>query len=329
MNQISQASFDSGARPLQGDNKIPGSKTENAGNDSHTLEPLIGLNPQSINFGDVQVGDKSITPVTITNVGNNIVKILQAPVTGNGFSISDLVLPLTLSPGNHKTFNAIFAPNQNGNSQGDIMIITDFQGVPFYVSLSGTGTQGNTLLLSLNPTSTNFGNVVVNARSTLPVEMINTGTGRVTVTQSVLTGKDYSVGGLDLPLTIPAGKNSSFNVTFAPVTTGVFNGNISIISNATNSPANESLTGTGVTAPYVSLTWDASTSQNVIGYNVYRGVQINGPFSKINTSLVPGTWYQDDNVYSGDTYYYVTTAVNSQNVESAYSNEAEATLPPS
>jgi hypothetical protein len=53
----------------------------------------------------------------------------------------------------------------------------------------------------------------------------------------------------------------------------------------------------------VRLSWDASTFPNVVGYNVYRGPS------------------------AGETYYYVTTAVDNQGVESAYSNQSEATIP--
>jgi Abnormal spindle-like microcephaly-assoc'd, ASPM-SPD-2-Hydin len=220
-----------------------------------------------------------------------------------------------------------FDPTTTGAFNGNVSIISTAQNSPANEPLTGTGVQGTTYLLTLNPTSTSFGDVVINTPTTLPVEIMNTGTGSVTVTRDTVTGQGFSVSGLQLPLTIPAGHNSSFNVTFDPTTTGAFNGNVSIISNAQNSPANEPLTGTGINDPYVTLTWTASQSQNVVGYNMYRSAQQNGAFTKINTSLITGTNYRDNNVYPGDTYYYKATAVNSQGVESGYSNEAEATVP--
>jgi uncharacterized repeat protein (TIGR03803 family) len=77
----------------------------------------------------------------------------------------------------------------------------------------------------------------------------------------------------------------------------------------------------------VGLSWDASTSPNIVGYNVYRGPNANGPYTKINSSLDPNTSYSDTTVQGGDTYFYVTTAVDNQGVESAYSNQSEATIP--
>jgi hypothetical protein len=76
----------------------------------------------------------------------------------------------------------------------------------------------------------------------------------------------------------------------------------------------------------VALQWNPSTSA-VIGYNVYRGTVSGGPYTQINPSLVTTTKYQDSDVESGQTYYYVVTSVDSSNVESTYSNQTSATIP--
>jgi uncharacterized repeat protein (TIGR03803 family) len=81
------------------------------------------------------------------------------------------------------------------------------------------------------------------------------------------------------------------------------------------------------TATTVNLTWDASTSQNVVGYNVYRGPDATGPYTRINTALDPNTYYADNTAQPGQTYYYVTTSVDNQGVESGYSNQSEAVIP--
>ncbi len=88
-------------------------------------------------------------------------------------------------------------------------------------------------------------------------------------------------------------------------------------------------TGLTVTPPmahWVSLAWTASTSP-VVGYNAYRSTISGGPYTKLNSSLISSTSYTDRAVQSGTTYYYVTTAVNSQGLESVYSNQAVATVP--
>lgn len=77
----------------------------------------------------------------------------------------------------------------------------------------------------------------------------------------------------------------------------------------------------------VTLNWNASSSLNVTGYNLYRSTVSGGPYSKLNSTLTAGTSYIDYNVDGGLTYYYVATAVDSNNVESAYSNQTKAVVP--
>jgi hypothetical protein len=82
---------------------------------------------------------------------------------------------------------------------------------------------------------------------------------------------------------------------------------------------------------YVVLSWTASTTPDVIGYNLYRGTTSGGPYpTKLNVSPVTGTSFTDNTVEAGQTYYYVATAVGSDGVtESAYSDETSATVPSS
>jgi fibronectin type 3 domain-containing protein len=76
----------------------------------------------------------------------------------------------------------------------------------------------------------------------------------------------------------------------------------------------------------VLLSWAASTTPGV-NYNVYRSNTSGGPYTKLTTTTpVSGLSYIDGTVNGGQTYYYVTTAINSSG-ESAYSNEAPAAVP--
>jgi fibronectin type 3 domain-containing protein len=134
----------------------------------------------------------------------------------------------------------------------------------------------------------------------------------------------FSIGGFSLPHTIAAGQSANFTITFSPLTSGAAGATLTFTSNAQPSTMTESLTGTGTPAPThsVALSWNASTSQNISGYNIYRaGYSTScGSFSKINSVIDTGTLYTDSSVTNGSAYCYATTAVDSSNVESAYSN---------
>jgi hypothetical protein len=175
-----------------------------------------------------------------------------------------------------------------------------------------------------------FGNVVVGTNAQLQGTLTASGES-VTVTSDTLNGAGFALSGLpSYPIVIPAGQNVQYTVTFTPSATGNAAGSVSFTSNASNSPAVESLTGTGTPPPQhsVNLSWTASGSQGVIGYNIYRGGTSGGPYSKINSVLDASTVYTDVTVADGQTYYYVTTAVNSSNEESGYSNQTQAVIPP-
>jgi len=277
-------------------------------------------------FGNVQVGHNKTLPETITNTGGSNATITQDSVSGAGYSVSGLNLPLTLGPGDSSTFSVTFTPQSTGTVDGNVTLTSNASNPSLIVPLSGTGTpQGQ---LSVNPTTLNFGNVVVNNNSSLPASLKATGAS-VTVTSGVSSSSEFVLSGITFPVTIPAGGTQGFTVTFTPQATGQANATLTFSSDASNSPTVEQLTGNG-TAPAhhsVQLNWTASVSQDVIGYNVYRGTIHGGPYSQINPSLDSSTSYTDGNVTNGDTYYYVTTAVDSNNVESTYSNEAEAQIP--
>jgi hypothetical protein len=76
----------------------------------------------------------------------------------------------------------------------------------------------------------------------------------------------------------------------------------------------------------VELSWNASTSSNVIGYNVYRSPD-SATWKKINPNLAASTLYGDSTVANGTTYYYAATAVDSSGRESIKSAPVKAVVP--
>ncbi|MGA9155798.1 MAG: hypothetical protein WB249_03320 [Candidatus Sulfotelmatobacter sp.] len=94
-----------------------------------------------------------------------------------------------------------------------------------------------------------------------------------------------------------------------------------------SSSASATPTGPGTTAlsiHTVNLSWTASTSSDVSGYNIYRATYTDscGSFSKINHTLNTSTLYADSEVTDGTSYCYAATTVNTRNEESGYSNIA-------
>jgi hypothetical protein len=284
----------------------------------------LTANPPTLAFGNVQTGNTVTMPVTLTNSRNASVTISQESTHGAGFAVSGLSLPLTLAPGQSFTFSITFSPQSAG------AVIGGFQGwdsatFVLGVPLTGTGTAPGRLTVA--PGTINFGNVTVGKNSSQSGTLRATGAA-VTVTSATSSSSEFTLSGLSFPVTISAGQSAPFTVTFAPQSSGAASATVSFASNASNSPAVESLTGSGI-APQqysVDLSWNASTSP-VVGYNVYRGGSSGGPYSKVNSVLDASTTYTDSTVAASTTYYYVTTAVNSSGQESAYSNQVQVVVP--
>jgi hypothetical protein len=208
-----------------------------------------------------------------------------------------------------------------------LSLLSDAANSPTTLSLAGNGVLPPSGQLTLNPASLDFGDVTVGNSSTQTVTLTNSGTASLTISQADLTGTGFSVN--SILLTLAAGQTTTFDVTFAPTSSGSASGSLSLISDAANSPTTLALAGNGVVpiAHEVDLFWDPSSSPNVVGYNVYRAIQSGGPYMKLNPVLIVSTAYTDATVMSGTTYFYVVTAEDVNGVESQFSNEAVAVIP--
>ena len=76
----------------------------------------------------------------------------------------------------------------------------------------------------------------------------------------------------------------------------------------------------------VDLSWKASTSTDVVGYNIYRSLD-GTIWKKINASLIASTLYNDSTVANNTTYYYAATAVDIYGDESSESTTVKAVVP--
>jgi hypothetical protein len=305
-------------------------KSDSQGGGTNPLPGTLGAAPASVSFGNVQVGTSQTQSNTLSNTGGSNLTITQATASGADFSISGLSTPLTLTPGQTASFSVIFAPQSAQAFSGSVAITSNASNPSLSISLSGTGTtqpppSGQ---LSVSPSTISVGNVTVGTSGTQTGTLNATGAS-VTVSSDSAGSSAFAISGLTFPLTIPAGQSVDFTVTFTPQTSGAASASVSFTSNASNSPSSATVTGTGLAAPVhtVSLSWVASTSPDVVGYNIYRRTGTSGSYTQINTVLNTTNVYTDTSVVDGQTYYYETTAVNSSNEESARSTAVQAVIP--
>jgi hypothetical protein len=186
------------------------------------------------------------------------------------------------------------------------------------------------------------------------------GTQAVTVNGANVTGVDFtaasqptfSISGTITPATGGAGvsvtlsgaaaatstSNSAGAFTFSGLTNGSYTvtptsrgfsytpASQTITLNAANATA-VNFAATAQTVHSVDLTWSPSPTGTVTGYNVYRSTVNGSLFARVNTGPVTGLAFTDSTVQNGLTYYFVTTAVDTNGLESIFSNQVPAVIP--
>lgn len=183
-------------------------------------------------------------------------------------------------------------------------------------------------ILSTSASSLNFGNVQVGSSTSQLITLTNNSNSTLIISAISTSGTGFTTTGSS-NITMTANQAVNIYVNFVPTATGSASGAVIIASNAMNSMVSISLSGTGVTpqssAHSVALSWTPSSS-NVVGYYVNRSNTTGGPYTRVSAAVDASASYTDTTVSSG-TYFYVVTAVDSNNVESAYSNEVQAIVP--
>ena len=300
---------------------------------------LVSLSPTSLAFGNQSLGTTSAAQaLTLSNTGNAALSITSLALTGS--NASDFAQTNTcgssVAARSKCTISVTFKPSASGSRTASVGITDNASGSPQTVSLSGTGT-GTAALVSLSPTSLAFGNQPIDVSSTTQsVILSNTGNGTLSITSLVLAGTNAS----DFAQTntcgsaLAAGANCTIVVWFTPSVAGTEAASLSISNNASGSSQTVSFSGTGIHD--VILSWVASTTPGVVGYNVYRGITSGGESTTpLNSSPVAAGCtstttciYSDATVVAGTTYYYTVAAVASNAVsQSANSNQVSATVP--
>jgi hypothetical protein len=291
---------------------------------------VVSLSASSLAFGNQSVGVTSAAQtVTLSNTGTAALSITSLALTGTNASdfAQTNACGSSVAAGSNCTISVTFTPVASGSRTASLSIADNASGSPQTVSLSGTGTAA---LVSLSPTSLAFGNQGVDVTSTAQtVTLSNTGNAALSITSLAPTGTNASdfAQSNTCGSSLAAGANCTIAVMFTPSVAGTEAASLSLADNASGSPQTVSLSGAGTHD--VILSWTASTTPGVVGYNVFRGATSGGESTTpLNSSPINGTTYADATVQAGQTYYYVVTAVASGDVtQSADSNEVSATVP--
>lgn len=249
---------------------VSGNSSTGSGGGGGTQTATLQATPSSASFGNVNVGSSATQTVTISNSGTADATISAVTPTSAGITASGIAVSTVIKASQSATLTIQFAPTATGAVTGSVQIGVS-QGTGVTVAVTGAGVQPG---LNVTPSSATFSSVVIGTNASQTIQMQNTGSSSLTVSQANVTGAGFSTTGLSLPLTIAAGKTSSFNIVYTPTTAGNVTGSVSLVSNAPNSPTNIALSASAVAATrtlsitpssvnFGSVNTGTSASQNV------------------------------------------------------------------
>ncbi|MFL5804458.1 MAG: choice-of-anchor D domain-containing protein, partial [Roseiflexaceae bacterium] len=112
------------------------------------VRPAIDVEPASIAYGNVDVGDYAARTVQVANVGNQSLTVSAVALTGGSssdYTLANLpILPRTLAPSQQFSFQAVFKPSSLGARTGTLQIASDDPTSPSVsVALTGNGVTRN------------------------------------------------------------------------------------------------------------------------------------------------------------------------------------------
>lgn len=262
--------------------------------------------------------------------GANITGLdFTATAQTNTYSISGTISPTAGGSGATVTLSGAATATTTANSSG-AYTFTGLANGTYAITPSHTG-------YTFSPTSQN---ATVNGANVTGINF--TATAQATYSISGTITPTAGGSGASVALTGPAAANTTTNSSGSYTFSGLANGTFTVTpsnSGYSFTPANQSVTISGankagvnftatVTQSHtVALAWLASTTTTVTSYNVYRSTTSGGGFVKVNPNPVTLLAYTDAGVANGTTYYYVTTAVDSNGLESAFSNQVTAVIP--
>ena len=279
----------------------------------------ISANPAAVSVAQGSQGTSTIT-TTISGGFNSAINLSAAGVP-NGTTVSFNPNPIA-APGNGSSTMTINVGANTAVGTYPITVTGNGGGIQHSTTVTLTVTDPPDFTISVSP---------------MALSLLQGSQGTSTITTTISGGFNsainLSTSGVPngtivsfSPNPIPAPGAGSSTMTIM-VGMNTLQGTYPIVITGSGGGIQHSVTFTLIVTAEVYLSWSPSGSQGIAGYNVYRSLTTGGPYTQINSGLIVGTNYADQAVQDGYTYYYVATAVNQQQQESSYSNEASASVP--
>ncbi len=227
-------------------------------------EPDISVTPMSYDFGNVFVGaNKVFSSVVVQNNGLVDLTISDVSISGSAeFRVNyTTCIGASIPPRGSCIVDLLFKPQSVGQKNASLDITSNDPDTPT-VSVSLTGTGVPPPVINVNPTSIDFGNVMVNTSVVRTITISNTGSADLEITYVGNISQPVSIAPgqtnpcpANTPFVLAPNQSCTYDLTFAPTQPGSISMQLLIRS---NDPVNGYL--------YVSITGNAILSDAPVIY---------------------------------------------------------------
>jgi uncharacterized protein (TIGR03437 family) len=217
-----------------------------------TPVPAIEVAPNSVQFGEVTVGQNRGLALTVRNTGSGDLLVQGIGSTDAQFAAQLPSTPLRIEPGGQQSIIVRYLPTAAGPLQASLSISTNDPLRPVVpLPVSGTGLAGIPIGSSIDivPPAIDFGAVIIGQTVSQGVTIRNT--GGLPLTISLITSSVTAFLSMPptVPIIIPGGSQQIIPLRFTPVIAGSQSATLTIFSNDGSRPTiTIALTGSG-TAP--------------------------------------------------------------------------------
>ena len=206
---------------------------------SGTAVAAIETDKSSLNFGNVYAGSSKSMAIRISNTGTDTLTISDITTNKPEFTVD--IASRVLAPGDAFDDTVRFSPTADGPVSGNLTLTSNAPGSPKIVTLSGTGT--TEVILTIDPSAVNFGDVNVGAHKDTTLTISNTGNYTLLIS-SFTAGDPHFTLETPIEAIAPSG-SKTFTLRFAPNAVGPLSTAFIVTSNALTSPDTIVVQGTG------------------------------------------------------------------------------------
>lgn len=230
--------------------------------------PVIALNQNALTFGSQALGSTSAAQtITVSNTGSAALQLSALSMSGanaGDFGLSGTCAAgASVVAGASCSVNVAFTPSALGTRSATVTIVSNASNGNASVGLNGNGVAAPAPAVSLSPSLIDFGAVTVGSSVTRAVTLSNTGSASLALSGVSASGSGFAVTS-NCGSAVAAGASCTLTVSFAPGAAAAMTGALTIASNATGSPHQVSLSGSGSAVALPVLAWSGSAATSFV-----------------------------------------------------------------